>query len=74
MPGAAISPVIVGSQVVRVAVPLEVHNSLDKMLALQKDILKRLGHLGCCSGFDIRFQVQRQFLVDKHLAVTEVTG
>jgi hypothetical protein len=69
----SITPPTLGTtQIVRVAVPLDVHNNLDKMVGLQKDILKKLGCAACCSGFDIRFQIERQFLVDKNLAVTEV--
>lgn len=65
-------PALGTSQIVRVAVPLDVHGNLDKMISLQKDILKKLGCAACCSGFDIRFQIERQFVVDKNLAVTEV--
>lgn len=58
--------------VVRVSVPAEVHFSLDKINRLQKDILKLLGCPNCHSGWDIRFRLQREFLVDEKLNVHAV--
>lgn len=60
------------TNVVRVAVPSDVHNDLAKFLKVQKDILGKLGCGACCSGWDIRFNVQRQFVVDKSLDVQEI--
>lgn len=60
------------TNVVRVSIPADVHNDLSKFLKVQKDILGKLGCMACCSGWDIRFNVQRQFLVDNKLAVQEV--
>ena len=62
------------SNVVRVSIPPDVHNDLAKFQRVQKDILGKLGCMACCSGWDIRFNVQRQFLVDAKLAVQEVLG
>lgn len=58
--------------VVRVSIPASIHNDLTKMQKVQKDILGKLGCAGCCSGWDIRFTVQKQFVVDKTLTVQEV--
>jgi len=66
-----VSPVSAGN-VVRVSIPADVHNDLSKFLKVQKDILGKLGCLACCSGWDIRFNVQRQFLVDNKAVVQEV--
>lgn len=59
------------SNVVRVAVPASVYFKLDAIQKIQKDILGRLGCLACCSGWDIRFDLQRQFLVDEKLNIRE---
>jgi hypothetical protein len=66
-----ISMPTVGS-VVRVSIPPEVHNDLAKFQKIQKELLGKLGCLGCCSGWDIRFNVQRQFVLDGKLALQEV--
>lgn len=60
------------TNVVRVSIPADIHNDLAKFQKIQKDILGKLGCLACCSGWDIRFNVQRQFIVDKSLVVQEV--
>lgn len=60
------------TNVVRVFIPADIHNDLTKFLKVQKDILGKLGCLACCSGWDIRFNVQRQFIVDKSLGVQEI--
>lgn len=62
------------SNVVRVSIPPDVHNDINKFQKIQKDILGKLGCMACCSGWDIRFNVQRQFLVNTKLAVQEVIG
>jgi hypothetical protein len=58
--------------VVRVSVPVEAYFSLDKIQKIQKDILGRLGCMACCSGWDIRFDLERQFMVDERLNVKSV--
>lgn len=58
--------------VVRVSIPSEVHNDLAKFQKIQKELLGKLGCLGCCSGWDIRFNVQRQFVLDVKLGLQEV--
>lgn len=68
---ATISMPTVGN-VVRVSIPAEVHNDLAKFQKIQKELLGKLGCLACCSGWDIRFNVQRQFILDNKLALQEV--
>ena len=60
------------SNVVRVSVPPSVYFKLDAIQKIQKDILGRLGCLACCSGWDIRFDLQRQFIADEKLNVREI--
>jgi hypothetical protein len=62
------------SNVVEVSIPQSVAYDFDKFVAVQKDILGRLGCLACCSGWDIRFDIQRRFVVDEKLKVQEVPG
>lgn len=54
---------------VRVTVPLKAFNDLDAIQRVQKDILGQLGCEACCSGWDIRFDIARQFVVDEQLTV-----
>ena len=54
---------------IRVTVPHDVHFNIEKMQRIQKDILGRLGCGACCSGWDIRFDIERSFLVDAQLNV-----
>jgi hypothetical protein len=58
-----------GSNVVRVSVPTEVYFNLDKIQKVQKEILGRLGHLACYSGWDIRLDLEKNFVVDEKLNV-----
>jgi hypothetical protein len=55
--------------VVRVSVPAEVYFNLDKIQKVQKDIFNRLGHPHCYSGWDIRLDLERNFMVDERLNV-----
>jgi hypothetical protein len=57
------------SNVVRVSVPVDVYFSIDRIQKVQKDILGRLGCMACCSGWDIRFDLERRFAVDEKLNV-----
>lgn len=61
-----------GNNTVRVALPVSVAYDLDKIQEVQRSILDRLGCMACCSGWDIRFDVQRDFLVDRNLKIREV--
>ena len=60
------------SNVVRVTVPAEVYFNLDKIQTVQKDIFGRLGHPNCYSGWDIRLDLERNFMVDERLNVEPV--
>lgn len=53
------------SNVVQVSVPAKIAFDLGRIQEVQKDILGRLGHPACYSGFDIRFDLERQFHVDE---------
>ena len=57
------------SNVVRVSVPVDVYFNLDRIQQVQKTILGRLGCLACCSGWDIRFDLERRFVVDEKLNI-----
>jgi hypothetical protein len=59
---------------VNVRVPAEVVFDLEKVQQIQKDILGRLGCMACCSGFDIRFILENEFIVDRELNVRDTGG
>ncbi len=59
------------TRTVRVSIPAEVAFDLDRFQTVQKDILGRLGCMACCSGWDIRFELQRRFIVDANLNVRD---
>lgn len=56
---------------VQVSVPASVAFDIDKFQDIQRSILDKLGCGACCSGWDIRFDLQRQFLVDEKLTIRE---
>jgi hypothetical protein len=60
---------LMASNVIRVTVPVKVANDLDAIQRVQKDILGELGCQACCSGWDIRFDVARRFLVSEDLQI-----
>lgn len=60
------------NNVIRVSISPSVYFKLDAIQKIQKDILGRLGCLACCSGWDIRYDLQRQFIVDEKLNIREV--
>lgn len=57
---------------VHVTIPAEVAFDLDRIQTVQKEILGRLGCQACCSGFDIRFDIARRFIVDEQLRVKPI--
>lgn len=59
---------------VNVRVPAEVAYDLEKAQQIQREILGRLGCMACCSGFDIRFILENEFIVDRELNVREAGG
>ena len=56
-------------RVVHVAVPAKIHNDLASMQKLRASLLTRLGCTGCTSGWDIRFDTIRDFVVDEKLNI-----
>jgi hypothetical protein len=62
------------TNVVRVSIPADVYGNLNSFTKIQKEILGKLGCLACCSGWDIRYNVQRQFIIDAKLGVQEVVA
>jgi len=66
---AKINPAIVNfstkRNVIRVSVPAKAYFDLGSMQEIQKDILGELGCLACCSGWDIRFDMQRNFVINR---------
>jgi hypothetical protein len=58
-----------GARTVHVTIPADVAFDLDRFQQVQKDILGRLGCMACCSGWDIRFDIERRFVVDANLNV-----
>lgn len=45
-----------------VSIPATLGNDFEKMNKITKDVLGRLGCAGCHSGFDLRFQHEREFV------------
>ena len=56
---------------VRVAIPAKIAYDLDAFIELQKSILDRLGCQACCSDFDIRWDIQRDFRVNARGEIQE---
>ena len=52
------------AKLVTVTLPGNVGNDLKKVLKIQKDLLGRLGHPNCYSGFDILFRQESDWSVD----------
>ncbi|GAA0984090.1 hypothetical protein GCM10009555_057180 [Acrocarpospora macrocephala] len=59
-------------RVVNVTIPADVAFDLDRLQAVQRDILGRLGCQACCSGWDIRYDIQRRFVVSRELEIREL--
>lgn len=71
---AAIDTVPQPERTVRVTLPAKVAYDLKSFQKVQASILDRLGCPACCSGWDIIFDVTRNFSVDEELNIREVTG
>lgn len=56
---------------VTIAVPASVAGDLKKINQVTKEILGRLGCLGCHSGFDLRFVIERDYRVNPNLEIQE---
>ena len=48
---------------VHVTIPAEVAFDIEALFEIQRSVFDRLGHRGCYSGADIRFQLEREFFV-----------
>jgi hypothetical protein len=55
--------------VVRVRIPTNVAHDLQSMHKVTAEVLRHLGCEACHSGFDIRYDVAREFVVDENLGV-----
>lgn len=60
----SVEKLALSSRVVTVRLPGEVAYDLEKSQAVIKDLVGKLGCPGCHSGFDIRFILERQFVVN----------
>lgn len=60
-----------GARTVHVTLPVSVAFDLDRFQEVQRSILDRLGCQACCSGWDIRFDIQRRFLIDDKMTIRE---
>jgi hypothetical protein len=60
------------SKTIRVQVPSSVAFDLTRLQKVQASILDKLGCAGCCSGFDIRYDIIRSFSVDEKLDVKQL--
>jgi hypothetical protein len=60
----AASRVAFKGNVVTVTIPRAVSFDLQKIQKIQAELVSRLGHSACYSGFDILFQEEREFIVD----------
>ena len=62
------------NRTVIVQAPREIVFDLEKLQAIQRDILGQLGCRACCSGFDFHFPTELEFLFpDKGVRAREVT-
>lgn len=57
---------------VRVSIPAKVAFDLKSMQRVTAQVLGQLGCENCHSGYDIRFDVVRDFIVDEKLGVRAV--
>ena len=68
----AIDTVPLPERAIRVTVPAKVAFDLGAIQKVQGSILDRLGCPACCSGYDIRFDIARSYLVDEKLNIREL--
>jgi len=55
------------SPTVKVSLPIGVAGDIDAFKKTVGGVLERLGCPACCSGHDIRFELQREFVFDDKL-------
>lgn len=63
--------VSVSDRIVHVTLPAEVAFDINRFTKVQTDILGKLGCVACCSGWDIRYDIQKRFVVDADLNVRD---
>lgn len=51
---------------IQVTIPAKVAFDIETLFDVQRSIFERLGHPACYSGADIRFMLEREFLVDNN--------
>lgn len=61
------------SNVVQVKLPASAYFKLDSFQKVQVAVLGRLGCPQCTSGFDIRYDFAKRFVVDEKLNIQEVS-
>jgi hypothetical protein len=59
---------------VRVTVPAKIAYDLNAFQRAQATILDKLGCPACCSGWDIRFDIVKDFAVDEKLNVKDLVS
>jgi hypothetical protein len=52
------------NRIITVTIPRDVGFDLKKIQKIQADLVTRLGHTGCYSGFDILFKQEQEFVVN----------
>lgn len=67
-----IADLVSAGNLVRVSIPAKVAFDLKGMQRVTAQVLGQLGCEACHSGFDIRFDVVRDFVVDEKLGVRAV--
>lgn len=70
----AIDTVPLPESAIRVSIPAKIAFDLKSFEKIQASILDRLGCHACCSGWDIRWNIIREFGVDEKLNVREIAG
>lgn len=57
------------TNVVRVSIPAKIAYDLGQMQKITASVLDQLGCPNCHSGYDIRFDLERRFIIDEKLNV-----
>lgn len=70
----AIDTVPLPTRQVRVSIPGKVAYDLEAFQKVQISILDRLGCPACCSGWDIRWDIHRQFGVDDKFGIRDMVS
>ena len=67
-------PITSRANAVRVTLPVDVAFDLERMQQATAHVLERLGCPRCHSGWDIRFEIFRDYVVGKDLQVKPTIG